>query len=74
MKMTPQLRSRFHHFRDAYEARGLQMIEAGAHGYELADLPWKAAQEVEPLTADELRLYKKLVALNSVNGGELFAG
>jgi hypothetical protein len=33
----------------------------------------KAAQQAVPLTLDELHLYKKLTALHSVNGGELFA-
>jgi hypothetical protein len=73
MNLTPELRTRFLHFREAYETRRLKMIEDGAHGYEIAAVPWKAAQEAEPLTPDELRLYKKLVAMHSVNGGEIFA-
>jgi hypothetical protein len=48
------------------------MIEDEAHGYEIAAEPWKAAEEAEPLTPEELTLYKKLVAMHSVNGGELF--
>jgi hypothetical protein len=38
----------------------------------VANEVWRAAEREVPLTPDELRLYKKLVALRSVNGGDLF--
>jgi hypothetical protein len=40
MNMTPELRSRFLCFHEAYEARRLQMTESQAYGYEMASEPW----------------------------------
>jgi hypothetical protein len=73
MQMTPELRERFRRFREVYEARRLELVEGQASGRLVATEPYKAAQQAVPLTLDELHLYKKLTALHSVNGGELFA-
>jgi len=38
----------------------------------IAKRVWEEAAAAVPLEPDELLLYKKLVAMHSVNGGELF--
>ena len=44
----------------------------GAAGHVVASGPWDAATEAVPLERWELQFYKQLVAMHSVNGGELF--
>lgn len=73
MQITPELRERFLRFREVYEARRVELLEGQASGRLVATEPYSAAQEAVPLTLEELHLYKKLAALHSVNGGELFA-
>lgn len=71
--MTPGLRERFLRFREVYEARRLELLDGQASGRLVATEPYRAAQDAVPLSMEELHLYKKLVAMHSVNGGELFA-
>ena len=49
------------------------MKEEGASGAVIAVRVWQAAEAEVPLTLDELSLYKRHIALQSVNGGTLFA-
>lgn len=72
-ELTPELRARFVKFREAYEVEHARLVAAEVKGFQLAQGPWEAAQRAIPLRADELLLYKKLVAMHSVNGGSLFA-
>lgn len=72
-ELTPALRAKFLKFREVYEFEHARLVAAEVKGWRLAQGPWKAARSVVPLTLEEDRLYKKLVAMHSVNGGELFA-
>ena len=71
-ELTPELRDKFLRFREVYEHNRIKLEESGASGKVVAAEVWKAALEAVPLTADELRTYKSLIAMHSVNGGELF--
>ena len=64
---------KFLRFREVYEYTKEKLQSEGASGSVIAGKVWEAAQMEVPLTADELRIYKMHVALQSVNGGELFA-
>lgn len=70
--LTSDLRVKFLAFREAYEHELARLLEREVKGTALAKLPYQQAQLEVPLTPSELHLYKKLVALHSVNGGELF--
>ena len=70
--ITPELRARFLRFREAYEHARAKLTEEGAAGHVVASRPWEVALAEVPLTPEELKRYKMLVALHSVNGGELF--
>ena len=72
-EITPELRGKFLHFHEVYEFTREKLQEEGASGFVVAAKVWEAAQREIPLTADELKIYKMHVALQSVNGGELFA-
>ena len=71
-KITPELRDRFLRFREVYESTRDRLIAEGASGHIVASRPWDAAVKAVPLEPWELKLYKQLVAMNAVNGGELF--
>jgi hypothetical protein len=73
MKLTADLREKFLAFREAYLAAEERMIEDEVQQVLIARMTWEEALAAVPLAPDELMLYKKLVAMHSVNGGELFA-
>jgi hypothetical protein len=72
LDLTPELRDKFLKFHDVYESTRAKLEESGASGAVIAQAVWDAAQQAVPLTPAELRRYKLLVAMHSVNGGELF--
>jgi hypothetical protein len=72
LDLTPELRDKFLRFREVYEFTQAKLEESGASGAVISQKVWEAAQEAVPLMPDELRQYKLLVAMHSVNGGELF--
>jgi hypothetical protein len=47
-------------------------VDDGAAGHVVASRPWDEAIAEVPVASGELKLYKLLVALHAVNGGELF--
>ena len=49
------------------------MVAEGTQGLVIAKRVWSIALNEVPLTAEELYLYKRMVAIHSVNGGELFS-
>jgi hypothetical protein len=71
--ITPELRLKFLRFREVHEFTKVMLQEAGASGSVIAAEVWKAAEKEVPLTTEELKIYKMHVALQSVNGGALFA-
>jgi hypothetical protein len=71
--LTNSLRDKFLKFHDIYEQNRERLDEEGVSGAVLSSLVWELSQREVPLASDELHLYKKLVAMHSVNGGELFA-
>lgn len=71
-ELTPALRQKFLWFREEYEFEHARLVAADVKGTLLAKGPWAVAQEKVPLEPDEMKLYKRLVAMHSVNGGELF--
>jgi len=71
-EISPERRAKFLRFREVYEFHRAKLIEQGAAGHVVASRPWDAALAEVPLTPEELKRYKMLVALHSVNGGELF--
>jgi hypothetical protein len=71
-KLGGGLREKFKQFHDAYEWAHSRLTAAGASEAVIAYEVWEEAQKAVPLTPAELRLYKQLVAMHSVNGGELF--
>jgi hypothetical protein len=66
------MRERFIRFREVYEFTRERLVAEGAAGHVIASRPWDAALAAEPLESWELKLYKQLVAMHAVNGGELF--
>lgn len=72
MDLTPALRKKFLRFRAAYVREDGRLRAADVKGSELAKGPYAAALREVPLDPDELQLYRKLVAMQSVNGGFLF--
>jgi hypothetical protein len=73
IEITPALREKFLRFHEAYEFARAKLKDEGASGAVIAVKVWKAAEREVPLTPDELHLYKRHIALQSVNGGILFA-
>jgi hypothetical protein len=71
--LTPELREKFFEFLAVYEFTKFKLESEGHSGGYIANEVWRAAQAAVPLAPDELKLYKKLVALHSVNGGDIFA-
>ena len=72
-RITPELREKFIRFHEVYEITRARLKEEGAGGSVIAERVWTAALEAVPLTPDELHIYKLHIALQSVNGGRLFA-
>ena len=72
MNLTPHLRKRFLAFRRVYLATETRMLREEVQGAVIARQTWEEALAAVPLDSGELVLYKKLVAMQSVNGGELF--
>lgn len=72
MNLTPELRKRFLAFREVYLAAEARMSGDDVQGAVIARRTWEEALAAVPLDREELILYKKLVAMHSVNGGELF--
>lgn len=73
VELTSELRRRFTDFRIVYLATERRLIEEEVQGAVIAVKVWEEALAAVPLTPEELVLYKKLVAMHSVNGGVLFA-
>jgi len=73
VEITPELREKFLRFHEAYEFTRARLKEEGASGAVIAVKVWQAAQSDVPLTPEEMHLYKRHIALQSVNGGILFA-
>jgi hypothetical protein len=71
-ELSTGLREKFKQFHDAYEWAHARLTATGASEAVIAYDVWEEAQKAVPLTPAELRLYKQLVAMHSVNGGELF--
>lgn len=71
-EVTSALRLLFIAFRESYLAAEQRMIEENVQAAVIAVKVWEEALSAVPLTPSELILYKKLVAMQSVNGGELF--
>jgi hypothetical protein len=71
--ITPELREKYLRFHEAYEFARAKLKEEGASGAVIAAKVWEAAQMEVPLSPEDLRLYKRHIALQSVNGGILFA-
>ena len=67
------MRDKFLKFHDVYEQNRERLDDEGVSGAVLSSQVWELSLRVVPLSSDELLLYKKLVAMHSVNGGELFA-
>lgn len=72
IELTSELRRKFAAFREAYLEAERRLIELDVQGAVIAKQVWEDARSAVPLTPDELILYKKLVAMHSVNGGVLF--
>lgn len=71
-EISLELQNRFRRFREIYLEEQQRQRTNGSSGWLLANEPYKVALREVPLAPDELRLYKKLFALQSVNGGTLF--
>ena len=71
-EITAEQRERFLEFRAVYEFEKAKLVDQGAAGHVLASRPWEAAMKAVPLEPAELKIYKIMVAMHSVNGGELF--
>lgn len=71
-ELTPELRERFLQFRSVYQFHYGRLEASGAQGAVIAQDSWTLSLAEVRLEPDELKLYKKLVAMHSVNGGELF--
>jgi hypothetical protein len=71
-KLDVGLREKFKKFHDAYEWAHARLTATGASEAVIAYEVWEEAQRSVHLSPAELRLYKQLVAMHSVNGGELF--
>ena len=70
--LTIPLREKFQRFHDVYERTHERLISEGVTGALLATKVWDDSLKEMPLTPAELRLYKQLIAMHSVNGGDLF--
>jgi hypothetical protein len=71
--LTNSMRDKFLKFHDVYEQNRERLDDEGVSGAVLSSQVWELSLREVPMTSDELHLYKKLVAMHSVNGGELFA-
>ena len=70
--LTNSLREKFLRFHDVYEQNRERLLAEGVSGAVLSSAVWEDSLREVPLAAKELLLYKKLIAMHSVNGGELF--
>jgi hypothetical protein len=71
--LTNSLRLKFLQFHDVYEQNRERLHAEGSSVTVLASEVWELSLRQVPMASDELLLYKKLVAMHSVNSGELFA-
>lgn len=71
-EITDEQREKFRRFRAVYEAELERLRGEGASGLEVASGSWRAAMAAVPLEPWEEKIYKIMVAMHSVNGGELF--
>lgn len=71
-ELDPQLKSQFERFREIYLSVERRLTDEGASAALIAQETYRVAMLAVPLTAAELKLYKMLVAIHSVNGGKLF--
>lgn len=71
--VSPELRAKFLAFREVYLATEQRLTEEEAQAAVIARTVWIEAQAAVPLTPDELKVYKFLTAMHSVNGGEIFS-
>ncbi len=71
-KVSPKLRAKFLAFREVYLVIEQRLTEEEAHAAVIARTVWVEAQSAIPLDPDELKVYKFLTAMQSVNGGEPF--
>ena len=71
--LTEELRRKFLEFHGVYETARRRLADTGASGGVVATRVWMIALRAVPLTVEELREYKLHVAMNSVNGGDLFS-
>ena len=70
--LTNPLKEKFLLFHDIYEQTREHLLSKGVSGAVLASEVWEISLRELPLAPEELRLYKQLIAMHSVNGGELF--
>ena len=70
--VSPELRAKLLAFREVYLETELRLTQEEAQAAVIARAVWSEAQSAVPLTPAELKLYKFLIAMHSVNGGELF--
>lgn len=68
----PTLKALFEQFREICVSVGEKLELEGASAALIAQETYRVALLAVPLTAAELKLYKMLVAIHSVNGGVLF--
>lgn len=71
-KMTPHRRERFLSFHQTYLSERDRLLSDEVAENQVHELAWQVAQKSNPLLPTEIPLYRKLVAIQSVNGGILF--
>jgi hypothetical protein len=71
--LTPELRTKFLKFKEEYDYAEARLKVADASSAVVSKGTWGAALDAVPLTPDELKLHKTLIAMHSASGGELFA-
>ena len=72
-ELTAELKEKFRRFHELYEINHQRLIDEGVTGAVLSGDVWQRTLLEMPLTSNELLLYKQLVAMHSVNGGDLFS-
>lgn len=70
--VSPELRAKFLAFREVYLATEQRLKDEEAQAAVIARTVWIEAHAAVPLAPDELKVYKFLTAMHSVNGGEIF--
>ena len=71
-RVSPELRVKYLAFREVNIAAEQRLTEEDAQAAVIARTVWLEAQSAVPLTPNELKIYKFLTAMHSVNGGEIF--